>query len=123
MNFFFYNFCGHPVLSCETYVLNSNLASNELYFLKVVGLSALACGMIAVGSCNDVVTSAIIQVLHEKSEADLKDTFARFLPLALGLCYLGKEKYHIFFYVLFAVFVITFIVFKGTKNSFRLVRK
>lgn len=72
-----------------------NLASNELYFLKVVGLSALACGMIAVGSCNDVVTSAIIQVLHEKTEADLKDTFARFLPLALGLCYLGKKKCHI----------------------------
>lgn len=60
--------------------------------MEVVGLSALACGMIAVGSCNEAVTSAIIQVLHEKSEADLKDTFARFLPLALGLCYLGKQE-------------------------------
>ncbi|XP_054714152.1 26S proteasome non-ATPase regulatory subunit 2-like [Uloborus diversus] len=62
--------------------------------MEVVGLSALACGMIAVGSCNEAVTSAIIQVLHEKlhAEADLKDTFARFLPLALGLCYLGKQE-------------------------------
>ncbi|KAG8195556.1 hypothetical protein JTE90_002182 [Oedothorax gibbosus] len=59
--------------------------------MEVVGLSALACGLIAVGSCNDSVTSSIIQVLHEKSETDLKDTFARFLPLALGLCYLGKQ--------------------------------
>ncbi|XP_055949286.1 26S proteasome non-ATPase regulatory subunit 2-like [Argiope bruennichi] len=59
--------------------------------MEVVGLSALACGMIAVGSCNESVTSAILQVLHEKSEADLKDTFSRFLPLALGLCYLGKQ--------------------------------
>lgn len=60
--------------------------------MEVVGLSALACGMIAVGTCNDSVTSAVIQVLHEKSEADLKDTFARFLPLCLGLCYLGKQE-------------------------------
>ncbi|GFY54772.1 26S proteasome non-ATPase regulatory subunit 2 [Trichonephila inaurata madagascariensis] len=59
--------------------------------MEVVGLSALACGMIAVGSCNEKVTSAILQVLHEKSEADLKDTFSRYLPLALGLCYLGKQ--------------------------------
>ncbi|GIY46159.1 26S proteasome non-ATPase regulatory subunit 2 [Caerostris darwini] len=60
--------------------------------MEVVGLSALACGMIAVGSCNEAVSSTILQVLHEKSEADLKDTFARFLPLALGLCYLGKQE-------------------------------
>nr|XP_042912090.1 26S proteasome non-ATPase regulatory subunit 2 [Parasteatoda tepidariorum] len=68
------------------------VVSDSKSSMEVVGLAALACGMIAVGSCNSAVTSEIIQVLLEKSEADLKDTFARFLPLALGLCYLGKQE-------------------------------
>jgi hypothetical protein len=46
--------------------------------------------MIAVGSCNPDVTATIVQTLMEKSEADLHDTYARFLPLGLGLCHLGE---------------------------------
>ncbi|GAB6029032.1 26S proteasome non-ATPase regulatory subunit 2 [Chamberlinius hualienensis] len=60
--------------------------------MEVIGVTALACGMIAVGSCNAEVTSAILQTLMEKNEKDLKDTYARFLPLGLGLCYLGKQE-------------------------------
>ena len=58
---------------------------------QVVGVTALACGLIAVGSCNGDVTSTILQTLMEKSETDLKDSFAKFLPLGIGLCYLGKQ--------------------------------
>lgn len=58
--------------------------------MEVVGMAGLACGMISVGSCNPEVTNTIIQTLMEKSEADLQDTYARFLPLGLGLCHLGK---------------------------------
>lgn len=54
-------------------------------------MAALACGLIAVGSCSAEVTSTILQTLMEKSEKDLKDTYARFLPLGLGLCYLGNS--------------------------------
>ena len=59
--------------------------------MEVIGVTGLACGMIAVGSTNSSVTQAIIQTLIERSEADLKDTYARFLPLGLGLCYLGRQ--------------------------------
>merc|ERR1719445_1450473 len=61
--------------------------------MEVIGVTALACGLIAVGSCNGEVTSTILQTLMEKSEkeSDLKDTFAKFLPLGIGLCYLGKQ--------------------------------
>nr|NVI77482.1 regulatory particle non-ATPase 1 [Cucujiformia] len=59
--------------------------------MEVIGMAALACGMIAVGSGNHQVTEAIMQILIEKSENDLKDTYARFLPLGLGLCMLGKQ--------------------------------
>jgi hypothetical protein len=58
--------------------------------MEVVGMAGLACGMIAVGSCNPDVTATIVQTLMEKSEADLHDTYARFLPLGLGLCHLGE---------------------------------
>uniref|UniRef100_A0A646QHD2 26S proteasome non-ATPase regulatory subunit 2 n=1 Tax=Hemiscolopendra marginata TaxID=943146 RepID=A0A646QHD2_9MYRI len=60
--------------------------------MEVIGVAALACGLIAVGSCNSDVTSTILQTLMEKSEQDLKDTYSRFLPVGLGLCYLGKQE-------------------------------
>lgn len=72
------------VLSLLTPVLSDPKSTME-----VVGLAGMACGMIAVGSCNADVTDAIVQTLMERSEADLKDTYARFLPLGLGLCHLG----------------------------------
>merc|ERR1719411_46552 len=46
--------------------------------MEVIGVTALACGLIAVGSCNGEVTSTILQTLMEKSEkeSDMKETFA-----------------------------------------------
>uniref|UniRef100_A0A673WH93 26S proteasome non-ATPase regulatory subunit 2 n=1 Tax=Salmo trutta TaxID=8032 RepID=A0A673WH93_SALTR len=60
--------------------------------MEVAGVTALACGMIAVGSCNGDVTSTIVQSIMEKSELELKDTYARWLPLGLGLNHLGKGE-------------------------------
>ena len=61
--------------------------------MEVVGMAGLACGMIAVGSCNPDVTATIVQTLMEKSESELHDTYARFLPLGLGLCHLGEFSF------------------------------
>ncbi|VEN37831.1 unnamed protein product [Callosobruchus maculatus] len=60
--------------------------------MEVIGMTALACGMISVGSGNPQVTMTIMQTLMEKNETELKDTYARFLPLGLGLCHLGKQE-------------------------------
>merc|ERR1711981_657166 len=60
--------------------------------MEVIGVAALACGLISVGSCNNDVTTTILQTLMEKSEQDLKDPFAKYLPLGIGLCYLGKQE-------------------------------
>uniref|UniRef100_A0AAX7T7B3 26S proteasome non-ATPase regulatory subunit 2 n=1 Tax=Astatotilapia calliptera TaxID=8154 RepID=A0AAX7T7B3_ASTCA len=57
--------------------------------MEVVGVTALACGMIAVGTCNGDVTSTIVQTIMEKNEQELKDTYARWLPLGLGLNHLA----------------------------------
>lgn len=61
-----------------------------VFELQVVGVTALACGMIAVGSCNGDVTSTIVQTIMEKNDQELKDTYARWLPLGLGLNHLGR---------------------------------
>lgn len=61
---------------------------------QVVGVTALACGMIAVGSCNGDVTSTIVQTIMEKNEQELKDSYARWLPLGLGLNHLGITGGH-----------------------------
>lgn len=58
---------------------------------QVVGMAALACGMIAVGSCNGEVTSTILQTMMERSESDLKETYSKFLALGLALAYLGTS--------------------------------
>lgn len=60
------------VLSLLTPVF-SNPKSN----MEVIGMAGLACGMIAVGSGNSEVTASIMQTLMEKSETELKDTYAR----------------------------------------------
>lgn len=75
------------VLSLLTPVFSDPKSSME-----VIGMCALACGMIAVGSGNPFVTSTILQCLMEKSETELKDTYARFLALGLGLCHLGRQE-------------------------------
>ncbi|KAJ9574000.1 hypothetical protein L9F63_008597, partial [Diploptera punctata] len=75
------------VLSLLTPVFSDPKSSME-----VIGMAGLACGMIAVGSCNPDVTATIVQTLMEKSETDLHDTYARFLPLGLGLCHLGRQE-------------------------------
>ncbi|XP_044739698.1 26S proteasome non-ATPase regulatory subunit 2-like [Chrysoperla carnea] len=59
--------------------------------MEIIGVASIACGMIAVGSCNSDVTATITQTLMEKSEMDLKNTYARFLPLGLGLIHLGRQ--------------------------------
>jgi 26S proteasome regulatory subunit N1 len=61
-----------------------------MFYPQVIGMAALSCGMISVGSCNGEVTSTILQTMMERSEADLKDTYSRYLALGLALAYLGK---------------------------------
>lgn len=75
------------VINVLTPVLHDPSSTSELR-----GLAALSCGLIAVGSANGEVTSNIAQVLIEKTDLKVVDPFARFLPLALGLCYLGKQE-------------------------------
>ncbi|XP_054160152.1 26S proteasome non-ATPase regulatory subunit 2-like [Oppia nitens] len=75
------------VLSVLLPVLSDSKSSTE-----VIGVTALSCGLIAVGSGNADVTQNIMQVFIEKPDLDVKDNFVRFLPLALGLCYLGKQE-------------------------------
>nr|XP_039267177.1 26S proteasome non-ATPase regulatory subunit 2-like [Styela clava] len=60
--------------------------------MEVVGITALACGLVSVGSCNSEVTSGLLQTLIERPESELKDTYARYIALALGLAVLGKQE-------------------------------
>ena len=77
----------NDIINVLTPVLHEPSSTSELR-----GLAALSCGLIAVGSGNSEVTSNVAQVLVEKTDLKVSDPFARFLPLALGLCYLGKQE-------------------------------
>lgn len=60
--------------------------------MEVMGISALALGMISVGSCNSEVTEVLLQTIMDRTDADWKDTYSRYLPLGLGLIYLGRQE-------------------------------
>ena len=60
--------------------------------MEVMGIAALSLGMISVGACNSAVTEVLLQCIMERSETDLRDTYARFIPLGLGLNYLGRQE-------------------------------
>lgn len=60
--------------------------------MEVVCFAALALGMVFVGSGDGELTEQFLMTLMEKDEASLKSTHTRFLSLALGLLYLGKQE-------------------------------
>jgi 26S proteasome regulatory subunit N1 len=70
--------------------LLSNVLGDSNASMEVVGIASLALGLIAIGTANGDVTSTLMQTLLEKTEAELKDTFSKFIALAIGLVYLGK---------------------------------
>lgn len=72
--------------------LISNVISDSSANMEIVGVSALSLGLIAIGTANGEVTSTLIQTLLERSEAELKEIFSKFLALAIGLIYLGKGE-------------------------------
>ncbi|GAB1598561.1 26S proteasome non-ATPase regulatory subunit 2-like [Argonauta hians] len=59
---------------------------------EIIGMTALSCGLISVGSCNVDVSSTIIQKMMDWPASDLNDTYTRYLSLGLALTYLGKQE-------------------------------
>lgn len=49
------------------------------------------------GSCNEEVAQSIIYALMDRSESELGEPLARLLPLGLGLLYLGKQVFQLYF--------------------------
>lgn len=60
--------------------------------LEGLGILALCLGLVCVGSCDDDVTSTILETIIERSEEDLKSPYSRFLSLGLGLLYLFRKE-------------------------------
>ncbi|KAL0698266.1 hypothetical protein Bca4012_054388 [Brassica carinata] len=76
-----------PIRSSLSPILNDKNAP-----LDVVAFAALSLGMVYVGSCNDEVAQSITFALMDRNSAELGEALARFLPLGLGLLYLGKQE-------------------------------
>ncbi|GLU06370.1 hypothetical protein SLE2022_234100 [Rubroshorea leprosula] len=60
--------------------------------LDVIAFTAISLGLVYVGSCNEEVAQAIIFALMDRNESEYGEPLTRFLPLALGLLYLGKQE-------------------------------
>jgi len=75
----------------DIYDLLSPPLSDSKSNLEVISITALSIGLIGVGSANSDLTSLLIQTLLERSDSELKEAPARFIALAIGLLYLGKQ--------------------------------
>lgn len=60
--------------------------------VDVIAFAAISLGLVYVGSCNEDVAQNIVLALMDRSESELADPLARFLPLGLGLLFLGKQE-------------------------------
>nr|CAD7424986.1 unnamed protein product [Timema monikensis] len=78
--------CRQDVVELIVPVLSDSHSTRE-----VVAIAALACSLITVGFGSGEVTSPILQALMDMGPEDLENTYSRFLPLALGICYLGQK--------------------------------
>ncbi|KAJ8686227.1 hypothetical protein QAD02_022021 [Eretmocerus hayati] len=59
--------------------------------MEVVALAAISLGLVNVGSGDADMSSVILQRLIELTPQELSSTFSRFLPLALGMIYMGSR--------------------------------
>lgn len=59
--------------------------------VEVLATTAMALAQIHVATCDGTVSEAIMQCILQLEEEKLKEPHAKFLPLALGLLYLGKQ--------------------------------
>nr|CAD7453137.1 unnamed protein product [Timema tahoe] len=78
--------CRQDVVELIVPVLGDSHSTRE-----AVAIAALACSLITVGFGSSEVTSPILQALMDMGPEDLENTYSRFLPLALGICYLGQK--------------------------------
>lgn len=60
--------------------------------MEVVSLTALALGMVHVGSADDEISGTIIEMFMDRSETDLKDSSAKLMCLGLGLLFLNRGE-------------------------------
>lgn len=59
--------------------------------IEVAGFAALALGLVFTSTCHQDIVMAIISALSERPELELSTPFAKFMCLALGLLFLGKQ--------------------------------
>lgn len=64
--------------------------TDEKSTVEVVGVTALALGLVAVGTTNQEVGEALVTTLLAKFAFQLKEPFAKFISLGLALTYLGE---------------------------------
>jgi len=57
--------------------------------MEVIGLHSLALGLLCVGTCDFELTEKLCGVFDGKSEAQLTNTYTRFVSVGLGLLFLG----------------------------------
>eukprot|EP00331_Platyophrya_macrostoma_P004406 CAMPEP_0176425046 /NCGR_PEP_ID=MMETSP0127-20121128/11180_1 /TAXON_ID=938130 /ORGANISM="Platyophrya macrostoma, Strain WH" /LENGTH=873 /DNA_ID=CAMNT_0017806181 /DNA_START=32 /DNA_END=2653 /DNA_ORIENTATION=+ len=68
------------------------IVSDVNYSVEMSALAALSLGLIFVGACHEDTITSIIEILQERTEAQLNMTISRFYAVALGLLFFGMQE-------------------------------
>ncbi|KAJ1568792.1 proteasome regulatory particle base subunit, partial [Cladochytrium tenue] len=67
------------------------VVSDSALSMELSSLAALSLGLIFVGTCHGDIASTILQTMMERDDIALKDPYAQFMGVGLGLLFLGKQ--------------------------------
>ncbi|KAI6661946.1 26S proteasome non-ATPase regulatory subunit 2 [Oopsacas minuta] len=79
------------VMLTEVFTDKVSNANDKLITSEVISVTALSIGFIALGSCNAELALKLLTIFS-KEGYNVKSTYNRFIILAVGLIFLGKQK-------------------------------
>ncbi|GAB5369463.1 hypothetical protein AAMO2058_001406600 [Amorphochlora amoebiformis] len=81
---------GNKELSEDLLLNYVNLEGENKQTMEVASMACLALGMVFAGTADEKVTSAILDVFLESTDAQCEDSSAIYMALGMGLLYLGR---------------------------------
>ena len=72
-----------------------HLVSDRSLYMEIASFAMLALGNVYAGTAHGDIASTILQTMMERDESQLRESYARFMCLGLGLLFLGMSGHHV----------------------------
>ena len=84
-----------------------HLVSDTSVSMEIASFATLALGNVYAGTAHGDIASTILQTMMERDDSQLRESYARFMCLGLGLLFLGMLVPHAFNWNIFSSIVMS----------------